>query len=180
MELDLRRWQQPPIGLPLDYRLIAWHPALGQAHAQVKYASFRDEIDAEIFPCLGEREGCEQLMAEIEARDGFLPEGTWLAKYVGTGHATDEYCGTIQAVRAYGNRASIQNIGVTPFHRGRGIGTALILASLLGLHYMGIQQVGLEVTAENEGAIRLYRDLGFCTSRTLYKAVELAYSEVAR
>ena len=119
-------------------------------------------------------------MSEIEAKDGFLPEGTWLAENVGIGPSSAEYCGTIQAVRTQKGKANIQNIGVTPFHRGRGIGTALILASLLGLHYQGIRCVGLEVTAENENAVRLYRQLGFRTARTLYKAVELAYSEAAR
>ncbi len=180
MELDLRRWQRPRIEVPFDYRLVTWHPSLVQAHAEVKYASFRGEIDSQVFPCLGELEGCEQLMSEIEAREGFLPEGTWLAEYIGTEEAAPEYCGTIQAVRTHKGKANIQNIGVSPYHRGRGIGTALILASLLGLHHLGIRRVCLEVTAENVDAVRLYRQLGFRTARTLYKAVELAYSEAAR
>lgn len=185
MELDLRRWQRPRIELPVDYCLTAWHPTLVRAHAEVKYESFRGEIDSEVFPCLGELEGCENLMSEIKAKDGFLPEATWLAEYTGANHdlshaSRTEYCGTIQAVRTHKNKANIQNIGVSPYHRGRGIGTALILASMLGLHQLGIVRVGLEVTAENEGAVRLYRQLGFRTARTLYKAVELAYSEAAR
>lgn len=180
MELDLRRWQRPRIELPVDYRLVTWHPSLVQAHAEVKFASFRGEIDSQVFPCLGELEGCEQLMSEIEARDGFLPEGTWLAEYIGVEDTVPEYCGTIQAVRTHKGKANIQNIGVSPYHRGRGIGTALILASLLGLHHLGIRRVCLEVTAENVDAVRLYRQLGFRTARTLYKAVELAYSEAGR
>jgi len=185
MELDLRHWRRPKIEVPVDYRLVTWHSSLVQAHAEVKYASFRGEIDSQVFPCLGELEGCEQLMSEIEARDGFLPEGTWLAQYIGSEcvgveESVPEYCGTIQAVRTHKTKANIQNIGVVPYHRGRGIGTALILASLLGLHHLGIGRVCLEVTAENEAAVRLYRRLGFRTARTLYKAVELAYSEAGR
>jgi ribosomal protein S18 acetylase RimI-like enzyme len=34
----------------------------------------------------------------------------------------------------------------------------------------------LEVTAENEGAIRLYRRLGFATVKTVFKVAEAAYS----
>jgi len=185
MERDLRRWQRPRIELPVDYRLVAWHSSLVLAHAEVKYQSFRGEIDSEVFPCLGELHGCETLMSEIESKEGFLPEATWLAEYVGASDdslpsSKTEYCGTIQAVKIQRNKANIQNIGVSPFHRGRGIGTALILAALLGLHHIGITRVGLEVTAENEGAVRLYRELGFRTARTLYKAVELAYSDAAR
>jgi GNAT superfamily N-acetyltransferase len=180
MELDLRRWERPPIELAVDYRLVGWHSSLISAHAEVKYSSFREEIDAQVFPCLGNYDGCHRLMTEIGTKDGFLPESTWLAEYVGAGSAKSEYCGTIQAVRTHRHRASIQNIGVTPFHRGRGIGTALILAALLGLQHVGVPSVRLEVTAENEGAVRLYRRLGFHTASTLYKTVELAYSEPSR
>ena len=194
MEVDLRRWDRPRIELPVDYRLVAWHTSLVHAHATVKYQSFRGEIDSQVFPCLGELDGCERLMSEIEAKDGFLPEATWLAEYIGISNthgkaaptgstprrSRGEYCGTIQAVQTHKGKANIQNIGVEPFHRGRGIGTALILAALLGLHHLGVPRACLEVTADNEGAVRLYRQLGFRTTRTLYKAVELAYSELAR
>ncbi|MCG8450120.1 MAG: GNAT family N-acetyltransferase [Pirellulales bacterium] len=180
MLLDLKRWQPPPIELPIDYRLVGWHTSLAQAHAEVKYHSFCDELDSQVFPCLGELEGCERLMAEIEAKEGFLPEATWLAEYVGDGPERSEYCGTIQAVETNHGKASIQNIGVVPYHRGRGLGTALILAALLGLQHVGIRRAHLEVTADNEGAVKLYRQLGFRTVRTLYKAVELAYASPAR
>jgi ribosomal protein S18 acetylase RimI-like enzyme len=36
--------------------------------------------------------------------------------------------------------------------------------------------VYLEVTAQNQGAIRLYRRVGFAVIRTVYKAVEVEYS----
>ncbi len=180
MEFDMRRWQSSAIDLPVDYRLVAWDRSLISAHAEAKYQSFRGEIDAEIFPCLGEYSGCLNLMTEIQARDGFVPESTWLAEYVGAGASKHEYCGTIQAVRTQRGKASIQNIGVAPLHRGRGIGSALILAALLGFDYTAIPRICLEVTADNEGAVRLYRRLGFRTVRTLYKAVELAASASAR
>ena len=176
MELDMRRWRRPAIDLPSDYRLVPWHNSLVEAHAEVKYHSFRDEIDAQVFPCLGEFSGCYKLMTEIKDREGFVPEATWLAEYVGAGQDRAEFCGTIQAVRTHKGRASIQNIGVVPYHRGRGIGSALILASLLGFEYLAILRICLEVTSENEGAVRLYRKLGFRTVRTVYKAVELAPS----
>ena len=180
MQLDLKRWQRPAIELPIDYRLVGWHTSLLQAHAEVKYHSFRDELDSQVFPCLGEYDGCERLMEEIGAKEGFLPEATWLVEYVGAGPERAEYCGTIQAVRVHSNKASIQNIGVVPYHRGRGLGTALILSALMGLQYAGIQRAQLEVTAENKGAVKLYQQLGFRTVRTIYKAVELAYSTPAR
>lgn len=174
MELDVRRWRRPDFQLPGDYRLVAWSDDLLEDHAEIKYQSFRGELDAQVFPCLGEYEGCWKLMKEIHAREGFLPEATWLAEYVGAGPRKTEFCGTIQAVRVHRQRANIQNIGVVPFHRGRRIGTGLILAALTGFQYLGIPKIGLEVTAENDDAVRLYKKLGFRATRTLYKAVELA------
>jgi GNAT superfamily N-acetyltransferase len=176
MELNLARCQCSSLRLPPGYRLVPWHTTLTLAHADVKYRSFHGSIDAQVFPCLGELEGCRRLMSEIKAKEGFIPEATWLVEYVGAGIHRAEYCGTIQAVRLQKYKASVQNIGVLPEHRGRGIGTTMIQASILGLQQVGVTQVSLEVTAENQGAVKLYRRLGFRTVRTLYKSVELAYS----
>ena len=48
-----------------------------------KFSSFCYEIDANVFPCLGNREGCYRLMREIARRDGFLPNATWLLETAG-------------------------------------------------------------------------------------------------
>jgi ribosomal protein S18 acetylase RimI-like enzyme len=73
----------------------------------------------------------------------------------------------------YGSGA-IQNLGVTPLHRERGIGSALILQALHGFRRAGLGRVFLEVTATNDTAVRLYRRLGFGFRKTVYKAVEAA------
>jgi ribosomal protein S18 acetylase RimI-like enzyme len=39
-----------------------------------------------------------------------------------------------------------------------------------------LRRAFLEVTAQNAGAISLYQRIGFGRSRTVYKAVEVAYS----
>ena len=172
MELDLRRWRRQAIALHPDYRLLPWSPELIHEHAQAKYHSFRDELDAVVFPCLGELESCLRLMREIRDRDGFVPEATWLAEYVGAGPRRVESCGTIQAIRISRVKANIQNIGVTPHHRGRGVGAALIIMALAGLQQVGVTRVALEVTADNDAAVRLYRRLGFRSVKTVYKAIE--------
>ena len=173
MELDLRRWRRPHLTLDPQYRLVPWDPTLTAAHAEVKCDSFRGELDEMLFPCLGQYDGCLQLMEDIESREGFLPEATWLVESLGPGKSLGEYCGTIQTIRAHRNRANIQNVGVSPAHRNRGIGKALIAAVALGLVHLGIRRVSLEVTAENHAAVNLYRQMGFRTVRTLYKAVKL-------
>lgn len=142
MELNLARWQYQGLSLPVGYRLVPWHTSLTSIHAEVKYLSFQGGVDAQVFPCLGELEGCQRLMSEIKAKEGFVPEATWLVEFIGGGIHRAEYCATIQAVRIQKYKANVQNIGVLPEHRSRGIGTALIRASMLGL-----QQVGGKRTA---------------------------------
>ena len=174
MELDLRGRRTLPLFVPRNYRLLPWRPELLADHAEVKFQSFRDEIDADVFTCLGELGGCQRLMQEISLKDGFLPEATWLAVYSQGGET--EYCGTIQGIQATHKHGAIQNVGITPAHRGHGVGSALILAALAGFQQMGLSRVYLEVTAQNDGAVRLYKRLGFQRTKTLFKAVELAYS----
>jgi ribosomal protein S18 acetylase RimI-like enzyme len=174
MELDLRGRRFLPMFVPSGYRLLAWKPELLEDHAAAKYESFRQEIDAEVFDCLAELNGCQRLMHEIYQKEGFLPEATWLAIYGAGGDM--EACGTIQGIRATHKYGAIQNVGITPRHRGRGVGTALISAALMGFQQAGLSRAYLEVTAQNDRAVRLYKQLGFRRTKTLFKAVELAYS----
>ena len=175
MEIDLTGRVLRGPDLPAEYQMLAWDDALLEVHAETKYHSFKSEIDANVFPCLGDWAGCHRLMHEIRGKQGFLPEATWLVTR-DAGDGTTEYCGTIQGIRDYAGLGAIQNLGVTPEYRGRQLGTCLMVKALQGFRSAGIRRAFLEVTAQNEGAIRLYQRLGFAKSRTVYKAVEVAYS----
>ena len=50
------------------------------------------------------------------------------------------------------------------------------MKALEGFRAAGLRRAYLEVTAQNDGAIRLYQRIGFVKARTVYKAVEVAYS----
>lgn len=167
MEVDLYAVAPAP-PLPAGYEWVAWNEPLLEAHAEVKFLSFHDQIDAAVFPSLADRVGCYNLMQEIRRKPGFLPEATWLL------NAADGYCGTVQGIYDRSGMGAIQNLGVVPLHRGRGLGTALLLRALDGFRRVGLGRAFLEVTAQNDAAIRLYRQLGFRFRKTLYKAVEAA------
>lgn len=171
MEIDLAKRRIAPAVLPEAYFWLPWDPALIDLHASVKYESFRSEIDSAVFPCLGDLYGCRQLMADIVNKAGFLPETTWLVGWPCRSRRETQYCGTIQGIsdRAVG---AVQNLGVLPAHRGRGLGRALLLKALEGFRASRIKHVYLEVTAQNRAAIKLYRTIGFHKARTVYKAVE--------
>ena len=175
MEADLLIPRRPPV-LPEGYRLVAWNEALLDAHARTKYRAFCDEIDAVVFPCLGDIDGCRRLMREIRNKPGFLPAATWLIAR-GSSPESLQWCGTIQGVGARGSVGMIQNVGVVPGHRGLGLGRSLVERALAGFRMQGLRRVGLEVTVDNARAVRLYQRMGFRRTRTVYKVVETAGDE---
>jgi GNAT superfamily N-acetyltransferase len=167
MEIDLRSAPPAPV-LPRGYRWVPWDDSLLALHADTKYHSFHGEIDASVFPSLATPQGCFYLMGEIRRRPGFIPEATWLILCAEGG------CGTVQGVRERSGLGAIQNLGVVPAHRDRGLGSALLLQALHGFRRAGLSRAFLEVTAQNEAAVRLYRRLGFRCRKTIYKAVNEA------
>lgn len=162
--------------LPSGYQLIPWAPRLLFDHADVKFESFKDEIDSHIFPCLGDPEGCRNLMREIAGRKDFVPAATWLVGPVDSLHNLKQPVGTIQGLRASHREGAIQNIGVHPDFRGKGLGTLLIDAALKGFRLVGCRSVHLEVTVQNSAAIRLYERLGFRRVETLFKIADVQYA----
>ena len=163
MEIELGDWLAEP-ELPDGYRWIAWRESLLAVHAQVKFHCFVGELDSNVFPCLGDLAGCRQLMRAIRRNRGFLPDATWLVAY------GRQMCGTIQGILEPSRVGVIQNLGVVPAHRGRGLGRALLIKALLGFYQHGAKRAKLEVTADNEPAVKLYEAVGFRKARVVYRA----------
>ena len=172
MEIDLAKSPIPPAVLPDDYVWGEWDEADVERHALTKHRSFRDEVDAEVFPSLGEYFGCIRLMHEISQQESFLGPATWLIVYRG-GNGMPEDCGTIQGLGSTELTGSIQNVGVVPEHRGMGLGRALVLKSLEGFALTRRTRIVLEVTAGNRPAVELYKSIGFHTVRTMYRTAAL-------
>lgn len=171
MEFDLQR-PLPFARLPPDCAWVPWNPGEVDRHAWVKFLSFRDEVDSEVFPCLGDYHGCFHLMREISEQTVFAPCATWLIVHQPAGHPPLD-CGTIQGLAVSETLGAIQNVGVAPEFRRRGFGQALVLKALDGFRSLGLKRVYLEVTAANRPAVELYRQLGFRVTRTMYRSAEL-------
>lgn len=179
MELRLDRLQVPGTGFQPGeprIRLLPWAPNLLNRHAEVKWCSFRDEIDAHVFPCLGDLEGCRQLMREITGRRNFVPEATWLACRETEFSNGIQACGTVQGLRSSVREGAIQNLGVHPDCRDMGIGSALLAHSLQGFRQTACRYVHLEVTVQNTAAIRLYERFGFRRVETLFKIADVQFA----
>ncbi|MCU0715580.1 MAG: GNAT family N-acetyltransferase [Pirellula sp.] len=148
---------------------LGWDERLVAQHGLAKWESFRREMDVNVFPCLGDRDGCKQLMRDIAKRENFVPESTWLAVQRDQHDRFGLAVGTIQGLRVSADFGAIQNIGVLPSFRGMGVGRELIRRNLIGFRDVGCRKVQLEVTIHNFGAIRLYESMGFRRAETVFK-----------
>ena len=172
MEFDLAGWMPRPTSLPAGYELVPFRSGLIREHAAAKYDSFREELDANVFPCLARHDGCLRLMNEITGRSNFVPQATWLIRFVDPNQQAIPV-GTIQGLNQ-DEWGSVQNLGITPEHRGKGLGSILLMRSAEGFKKAGLKRMHLEVTTENTGAVRLYERLGFKRAQVVYKAAEVA------
>lgn len=173
MEFDLAEALPLSQAIPSGYELVPYSDELVREHATAKYQSFRHELDANVFPCLGRRDGCLRLMREIVSRAGFVPEATWLLRYRDPDIGRTLPVGTIQGLQLEGWGA-IQNLGIAASHRGRGLGSLLMIRAANGFRHAGLPRMHLEVTTDNTPAIRLYERLGFRRAKVVYKASEVA------
>ncbi|XZE42788.1 GNAT family N-acetyltransferase [Pirellulaceae bacterium SH467] len=169
MHFDLRETPMPEERPRASIDYLGWDERLVAHHGLAKWESFRREMDVNVFPCLGDREGCKQLMRDIARRDNFVPESTWLAVQRNEQDRFGIALGTIQGLRVSADLGAIQNIGVLPAYRGLGIGRELIRRNLLGFRDVGCRNVQLEVTIHNFAAIRLYESIGFQRVETVFK-----------
>ena len=163
MEVDLH--ELPPPALPPGFRWLPWgdEQLAGPRRGPVRELSPGNRRGGLSQP--GQSRRLRHAHDGRQPRLNFLAEATWLA----VGPAGP--CGAIQGLHERGGVGAIQNVGVAPPWRGRGIGEALVLQALHGFRRAGLGRGLLEVTAQNEIAQRLYRRLGFRRTRTLYKAV---------
>src|SRR5438128_1197459 len=124
MDRDLNKPLPPMPSLPESFYFLPWDDSLLMRHADMKLAAFEHHYDSSLFPALATREGCIRLMSTIRTSQGFIPQGTWLIAN------NFEDCGTIQALQDGFGGGAIQNVGVVPAYRGRGLGEAIMLQAL--------------------------------------------------
>ncbi len=171
MQIDLRRQRLPAPQIPSGYRWLPWHSLLLQRHADVKWLAFRNDLDGKVFPCLRDPDGCRRLMNEISSQSTFCANATWLLTFQSKAGDSVQDCASIQGILRRGGIGAIQNVGVIPEHRGRGLGKALMLQALHGFRFSGMNYGCLEVTAGNRIAVNLYLSLGFEIVEVLHRDV---------
>lgn len=151
--------------LSAGFRIVPWDDRMIDVHADVLFRCFVDDLDGRVFPNLARVDGCRSLIRVIRGLDGFCRLATAMAA------GPDGYAGVVEGIIDPNGHGAIQNIGVTPDARGLGLGAALLAYALGGFDRVGAKWCHLEVSAENEPAVRLYQRFGFRKTRVLYKGV---------
>ena len=153
-----------------DYWVMRWH---GEEFPPVRLPDgfslrpFRLGRDEEVLTELqnaafGEHWGfCPNTVEEISARVRMKrcdPEGII---FVVEGDRPSGYNWTLSTSTEAGSIGWISMTGVHPDYRGRGLGTAVVLAGLEYLKASNVHKIELEVDSENMPARQLYDKLGF-------------------
>lgn len=166
MELDLRNRVMPGgASLPPGYQCSHWRSADIEDFALVLYRAFVDTPDALIIPSFRSWSGCRELARAVAQNGYFWPSATLLVRKESVPVACVQVMGTPEA------RVNIQNIGVVPESRGQGLGAYLLSSALDRVQRWGANRVGLEVTADNQPALALYRRFGFQPVCQIWKKV---------
>jgi ribosomal protein S18 acetylase RimI-like enzyme len=174
LQVDLERFDwHHSLRLPVGYRLDPWSPRILDDAAQVLYQSYRGHTDAAINDQFRSPYRARTYLAnlvEYPVCGVYFPA----ASYVVFEHRDAHYVGFVSSCvsalpdqRMTERVGHIAQIGVSPAHRSKGIGKALMLAALAGLADSGCQHATLTATADNAAALSLYRSLGFRQTATL-------------
>lgn len=78
---------------------------------------------------------------------------------------TGELCGMSLASEVGDASGHITQVCVSPKWQGQGLGYELLRRSMVALNGAGCAKISLTVTSENDRALRLYRTMGFRSSR---------------
>ena len=177
MRISLDSWKCPLIQLPAGFEMVPWSTNLIQKHSEAIYRSFKDSIDAKYFVTFTQQSRCEDFMRYLVHNSGFLPSATWLLREkTGSGAArllhlpgSSKLAGTIQGLINQEFIGAIQNVGILPEYRGRGLSKLLLYYCLWGYQQAGLKIAQLEVTQTNEVAINLYKKIGFQVTEVIEK-----------
>ncbi|MBR0239444.1 MAG: GNAT family N-acetyltransferase [Thermoguttaceae bacterium] len=181
MQISLESWKCPEIKLPAGFEMAPWSTNLIHKHSEAIYKSFKDSIDAQFFITFTQQSRCEDFMRYLANRSGFLPSATWLLREKSGCAAARLFrlpscyklAGTIQGLITPEFIGAIQNVGILPEYRGRGLSKLLLYYCLWGYQQAGVKTVQLEVTQINEVAINLYQKIGFHVTEVIEKMPSL-------
>ncbi|WP_035352261.1 GNAT family N-acetyltransferase [Edaphobacter aggregans] len=161
MEYNLpSRSSLPQSPLPGDVEIIPWSSLYYQVAAELIHAAYTGHIDSRINDQYCSLHGSLRFLHNIVRFPGcgvFEAEQSWLLR----DRTTSRLIGMILCSRVAPDVAHITQLCVSPSHRGRGLGQALLAHATQSLALSGTSAISLTVTEANRPAVTLYEDAGF-------------------
>ena len=151
-------------GLPADVELRRWSEQDYQPVASLIPAAYRNHVDSEINDQYRSMTGALRFLNNIVRFPGcgqFDPG----ASFVAVSRTTNSIIGTILCSRVKDDVGHVTQVCLLPEERGRGIGEVLLNATANELSRRHFSKLTLTVTQANEGAVRLYKRLGYAVNR---------------
>ena len=164
MEAPLGAVTRLPVKPLTGIAIHRWQESRQEDTARLISAAYRGHIDSQINDQYRSVTGARRFLMNIVQYPGC---GTFFApaSYAAADAASGELRGISLASLVSHDVGHITQICVAGSERGKGLGYELMRHSLLALAAHGCRKVSLTVTASNEGAIRLYRQMGFANLR---------------
>lgn len=151
-----------PPGAGEEVELRAWEDRYFEAMADLIAASYRGHVDGRINDQYSSRPGAMRFLKNIVIFPGcgaFQPDCSFVAVPPGS-KSGSVLVGAVLASQVGPRVGHITQICLRPEWQGHGLGRRLMEAAMARLARKGYTGLSLTVTAENQGAVELYRRLG--------------------
>jgi ribosomal protein S18 acetylase RimI-like enzyme len=149
--------------LPSSVSIIPWTDAWQEATGRLIAGAYERHIDSLINDQYRSAIGARRFLTNIVQYPGcgaFFGRASFAALDRGM------LCGASLASLVAQDVGHITQVCVAPSYQGTGLGYELMRRSMESLAAYGCRSVSLTVTAANESALRLYRNMGFVTRRS--------------
>jgi ribosomal protein S18 acetylase RimI-like enzyme len=148
--------------LPRGIEIGCWTESLQESTGRLITAAYEGHIDGRINDQYRSASGARRFLTNIVQYPGcgsFYGPASFAATDGG------KLCGVSLASMVASEVGHITQVCVAPSYRSIGLGYELMRNSIWMLKQRGCRAVSLTVTAANEPALRLYRNMGFVNKR---------------
>jgi ribosomal protein S18 acetylase RimI-like enzyme len=152
----------PARKLPASISIVPWTEAWQEATGRLIAGAYQNHIDSQINDQYRSAIGARRFLTNIVQYPGC---GSFFAPASFAAVASGALCGVSLASLVSHDVGHITQVCVAPSYQGTGLGYELVRRSMELLAAHGCRAVSLTVTAANESALRLYRNMGFVQRR---------------
>jgi ribosomal protein S18 acetylase RimI-like enzyme len=156
------RMALPAHKLTASISITPWEETLQEATGRLIAGAYKNHIDSRINDQYRSAPGARRFLTNIVQYPGC---GSFFAPASFAAIDRDVLCGASLASLVAKDVGHITQVCVAPSYQGTGLGYELMRKSMEALAEHGCRAVSLTVTAANEAALRLYRNMGFVERR---------------